>query len=466
MKKEPPREIRLPERPEGEPQEGRGRRYRPLLVFGIAAFAVLAFYALLAVITQLDDYFLPGNEIDAGFLNNLPFIDSGNPDFNDRINILVLGLDRRLDEPKDLATRTDTVFVLTIDPASNTAGVFSIPRDLWVEIPDGQGGFFEQRINVAYEFGENGEVKYKGGGPALAKDTIEHNFGIHIDHYAVLDFENFISVIDELGGVDIDVPEYVYDPLYEECYSCGYYAVEFLPGPQHMDGVRALAYARIRYGSGDLQRIERQHLVMRATLNKAADLGLLLNPKKLLSLFNKYRKSFRTDISAPRAFGIALKANDIPQERIRMISLKDAVFSYTGPGGEAALEWDRDKVEGLKRQLFLDGRIQAEAAKIELQNATDVPGLATDVAERLSNQGLWPELLALADNPASDRRRTLIYNLNGKDYTAEKLAEWLGLSEDQVTDDADRAPPTVNGPADIIIILGRDVVALTRDVGG
>ena len=121
-----------------------------------------------------------------------------------------------------------------------------------------------------------GEYTYKdypGGGAGLVKDTIEHNFNIPIDYYVLLNFNNFIELIDELGGIDIDVPEYAYDPAYNDCNDCYYYPVEFLEGPEHMVGERALAYARIRASDNDFKRIERQQLVVKATARKAADLG-------------------------------------------------------------------------------------------------------------------------------------------------------------------------------------------------
>ncbi|MCJ7509994.1 MAG: hypothetical protein MUP14_03800, partial [Dehalococcoidia bacterium] len=128
---------------EGHPAEGMkvggGEAHRnPLLIFGIAIFAAAAFYLALVVATQADHIFLPGNELNLPGLNKLPGVDAGNPEaatIEERINILVMGLDRRVDDPPDSPTRTDSMFVVSIDPFSKTAGVFSIPRDLWVEIP-------------------------------------------------------------------------------------------------------------------------------------------------------------------------------------------------------------------------------------------------------------------------------------------------------------------------------------------
>src|SRR4030042_2213974 len=147
--------------------------------------------------------------------------------------------------------------VLTLAPQTKTAGILGIPRDRYVDIPDGDGGYFEDRINTALVYGEVND--FKGGGQQLAIDTVEHNLRVKIGHYVIIDFEGFKEVIDALGGIDVDVPTYLYDPTYSDTELPGDFdPQEFEPGLQHMDGDTALAYARIRQNSGDLDRIQRQ----------------------------------------------------------------------------------------------------------------------------------------------------------------------------------------------------------------
>ncbi|MCH7810523.1 MAG: LCP family protein, partial [Chloroflexi bacterium] len=130
------------------------------LIAGIFAFALLSLYAFAAMATQIDDDLLPGNELRIPIVQALPGIDGGSDKdraetIDERINILLLGLDQRLDDASDEPYRTDSVVIFTIDPFAKTAGAFSIPRDTLVEIPDGNGGIFTRnRINVAYEMGE------------------------------------------------------------------------------------------------------------------------------------------------------------------------------------------------------------------------------------------------------------------------------------------------------------------------
>jgi LCP family protein required for cell wall assembly len=440
-------------------EAARGRAQRnPLLIFGIAIFAAAAFYLALIVATQADHIFLPGNELNLPGLNRLPGVDSGNPEaatIEERINILVMGLDRRVDEPADSPTRTDSMFVVSVDPYSKTAGVFSIPRDLWLEIPDGRGGYFKDRINVAYEYGPI--EKYPGGGPGLAEATVEHNFGIEIDHYVVLDFVGFMELVDAVGGIDVEVQDNIVDPSYCLTAQCDdRQIIVFEPGLEHMDGERTLAYVRVRYGSSDLQRIERQQEVIRAAVDTALSAELLM-PNRAVSIYNKFRDAVNTDVSVFKVPGLALLVRDIPPENITTISLASAVQDAV-IGDAQVLVADWDQVEALKRQIFFDGRLRSEGAFVEIQNGTGAPGLATGVVDYLASRGLPETDVTISD--ASDdlyHQETLIYDLAGKKYTAEKLAEWLGLPDSQIQEVAtDELTPVATSSADIVVVLGAD----------
>ena len=454
------RDLDREDYPREEKKRGQDKRQRSaLLVLGIALFAAAAFYFALIVATRVDKFLLPGNEINLPGLSSLPGVDSGQPEagtIEDRINFLVMGLDRKVDEPKGDSSRTDTMFVVTVDPYSKTAGVFSIPRDLWVEIPDGQGGYFKQRINVAYEYGPL--RNYPGGGPGLAKATIEHNFGIKIDHYVVLDFIGFMKLVDAVGGIDVNVKDMVWDPSYCNTTDCSdLKEVYFEPGLQHMDGEMALQYVRVRHGSDDLKRIERQQDVIRATVDAALSAQLLI-PNRAVSIYNKFRDAVDTDVSAFKVPGLALLAHDIPPESITTISLASAVQG--GYAGDAAVlfpVWDR--IEVLKAQLFLDPQLRSEAAFVEVQNGTQTPGLATSLINYLARQGLPEAHLTVGDTTDGVyHQQTLIYDLAGKPYTAKKLAAWLGLPSSRVLEvRPDTTPsPLPTSTADIVVVLGAD----------
>ena len=160
-----------------------------------------------------------------------------------RINVLLMGNDARPDEDPRLV-RTDTMMIVTIDPVNGTGTMLSIPRDLWVPIPVGTGAsreVVEGRINEAYRTGHLRD--YPGGGGALAMRTVEYNLGVPIDHYAMIDFSGFEKMVETVGGIEVDIPYEIVDYLYPTL-DYGTTVIRFAPGPQNLNGLRALQYAR------------------------------------------------------------------------------------------------------------------------------------------------------------------------------------------------------------------------------
>ena len=175
-----------------------------------------------------------------------------------RINVLVLGLDRRPEQGD--VVRSDVMMVVTADPGRPQLGLLSIPRDLYVDIP----GYGKSRINTAHLFGERDAP---GGGPDLAMATVAESFRVPVRHYVRVDFDAFRAVVDAVGGIDVVVEERIVDNAYPtEDY--GTKRIEIPAGPQHMDGERALQYVRSRHGASDFERAERQQKVMQALVRR------------------------------------------------------------------------------------------------------------------------------------------------------------------------------------------------------
>ncbi len=175
-------------------------------------------------------------------------------DGGSRINIVFFGLRGGEISGDDCPACTDTIMLLTIDPVTKTAGMLSIPRDMWVNIP----GFGYSRINTAWTSGEG--AKLPGGGPGLAMETVSQFIGVPIHYYVQVDFGTFVSFINLIGGIDVYVDErMVLDPA-----GTGQDHFVLTPGDfRHLNGKRALAYARCRHESqgcsgGDVGRAKRQ----------------------------------------------------------------------------------------------------------------------------------------------------------------------------------------------------------------
>jgi LCP family protein required for cell wall assembly len=190
------------------------------------------------------------------------------PFTDDVVNIAILGSDAR---PFSGGHRTDTIMIASLDPGRGTVTLLSFPRDLYVFIP----GWRVDRINVA-----DGR-----GGPDLLEQVILYNFGIPIDFWVRMQFSGFRSLIDSLGGVDVEIGRYYAD-------ECGGSWMSFPIGVQHMDGFRALCYARMRKAGSDFDRLRRQQELVLAIFTKGVSLNGL---SRLPELYQQLNSMVETD---------------------------------------------------------------------------------------------------------------------------------------------------------------------------
>ena len=427
-----------------------------LFVAGICLLAAAAFYAALVVATQIDEIFFPGNEIRLGGLFSLPGIDDGEPEqvSGGRINILVMGLDRRPHEGQ-APSRTDTMFVLTIDASTRTARGLAIPRDLLVDIPTPNGSFSD-RINSAYILGES--RGYPGGGIGTVKTTVENLLGIKIDHYILVDFDGFKQVVDLLGGIDVDVPPPgVNDPTYSETELLGdFYPCVFEPGTNHMDGSQALCYARVRRNSDDLDRILRQQRIIFAVMDKATQLNVLADPTNVVNLWQRYKSTITTDINDLQIPGFARLAAAIDPDQMAFLSLGPATTPFITAEGAAVLLPSEEGIRQIVEAFLADNRLLQEAAVVEVQNRTGQSGQAEQAVEYFISLGIPQNSLITVPTPQENQAETEIIDFSGKSYTAQLLASWLGVSQDQIRASTDEDQAIRNSSADIVVILGAD----------
>jgi polyisoprenyl-teichoic acid--peptidoglycan teichoic acid transferase len=232
-------------------------------------------------------------------------------DGTDPVNILLLGVDSRPSD--DYPPRSDTMIVVRVDPGENRVDIFSIPRDLLVEIP----GYLATKVNAAYVYGELDGVP--GGGPILAAQTIEYNFGIRVDYFATVDITGMERVVDTIGGVIIDVPTALKDDQYPtDDYQ--FTRIYFGSGPQEMDGVSAVQYSRTRHDDNDFRRSIRQQEVLIAIRNKILATGIIT---RLPELIADVGDAVRTDLSPRQVLSLARFGQDLPRESIYVHSIND-----------------------------------------------------------------------------------------------------------------------------------------------
>ena len=373
-------------------------------------------------------------------------------------NILLVGVDERPDHPEE-GVRSDTLIVVHLDPNGRWASLLSIPRDTRVTIRD----LGDTKINAAYGQGYAAAEGYFGpgatpqqGGMALAAQTVEQLLqlrqrGQQIDAVAQINFDGFARLIDALGGVTIDVPRAIVDDEYPTP-DFGIMRVEFQPGVQEMDGQRALIYARTRHADSDFGRAERQQQVMQAIVAKIRARGalgqVLFAPTLLGSLEGAVKTTLpiaRLDVLA----GLGWVASGISPDAIGQARLSpESAPNYREEGSD--LVWDPNDVQKVVDSFLTRPSEASESATVQVLNATDTGGLAGRVSLELEQAGFT--MIPAGNAAASGLAQTVVYNVNNKPRTAQRLAGQLHAAVQP------GAPPGEETTADIVVVLGQDAV--------
>ena len=355
--------------------------------------------------------------------------------------------------------------VLTIDPVTKTAGMLSIPRDMWVNIP----GFGYSRINTAWTIGEG--AKLPGGGPGLAMETVSQFIGVPVHYYVQVDFGTFVSFINLIGGIDVYVDErMVLDPA-----GTGQDHFVLTPGDfRHLTGKRALAYARCRHESqgcsgGDVGRAKRQQQVIMAIRDKVFD--PIYFPELLAQapeIYQNFSAGIHTNMSFEDALKLAVLAKDIPIESIKqgVIDNNMAVFANVTLNGVPAsvLRPIPDMIRILRDEIFIPGGplsplaqgdpttlMQADAARIRVTNNTYTADLDVRTANFLTAQGMQVTDYGI---PTGWSEQTVLIVYSPKLYALRYLTDTFGITgSNQIIIKPDPA-----ATVDIEIRIGEDWV--------
>jgi LCP family protein required for cell wall assembly len=365
----------------------------------------------------------------------------------ERVNILLLGIDRRPDEGQAPA-RTDTMLVASIDPFTKSAALLGIPRDLWLPIPL-RDREINDRVNAANVYGDL--YGYPGGGPALAKKTVEYNLGIRIHYYVLIDFEGFKDMVDTLGGIDV----YLERPLVDCEYPTPDYetmCIRIDAGQQHLFGKEALWYVRSRHQDSDFGRMQRQQQTLMALRDKALQLDVI---PRLPQLLGQFKETVKTDITLSEVMTLANIAKEIDANHIvgRAIDAEYVTPTVLDSGADVLLP-NRDAIAGLIAEVFFDSRLEQESAVVEVLNGTTHNGLAADTAAYLESQGFKAVRYGNAGEEP-EHNNTIIVDYTGKRYTVELIARLLNVPEERIQHLQD-----IGSPVDVRIILGDDVPEL------
>ena len=244
-----------------------------------------------------------------------------------KVFVLVIGNDAREGNPNE--TRADAIHIVGINTETMKAGVLNFPRDSYVEVP----GHGSMKMN---------ESLYVGG-PELLVKTVEQETGIKLDYWVMTGFEGFMKIINQLGGIEVDVPYRIDD------YGSG---AKLKEGPQVLDGGEALAFNRTRktLPNGDIDRTANQGLFLLAMLRQLQE-EVRSNPAAVLEWMTVGREWSRFDIPVDEIFHLGVLAAQVERSDVRSVTVPVSI----GAVGAASVVFIQDGAQKLYRQFERTG---------------------------------------------------------------------------------------------------------------
>lgn len=269
-----------------------------------------------------------------------------------RVNILLAG-NSADDAGHDGADLTDSIMIISIDTVSKRAFLLSVPRDLWVKLPN--KGY--NKINAAYVFGKADKFSESGlpsGGMGELENIIDTNFGITINYYGLVNYATMRDAVNAVGGIDVTIastdPRGLYDPSIDYSVPGRRPLVRLTNGLHHLNGQQALNLARARgdaygsygFGLSDFTRTANQRLMLTAIKQKAVTAGVISNPVTLGNLLDSFGNNVQTDFQTSEVRRLVSLVKDIPSANITSASLNDAngtnlLKNYQTYNGQSAL---------------------------------------------------------------------------------------------------------------------------------
>lgn len=371
-----------------------------------------------------------------------------------RVNILLLGYGGA---GHDGAFLTDSIQVVSLDTKNNKMAMISIPRDFYIEVKKPS---YSGKINAVYETKSNGKLAntIDGCNPDLIKNEISSVLGIPIHYYVSLNFAGFKKAVDEIGGIDLTVDRSFTDYEYPADTGDGFLPSQsFKAGEQHMNGTKALIFARSRHAAGaegsDFARSARQQKVLVAFKSKLMSQGFLDNSTKISSFVNILSSSLRTDLKPDEVKALAslIKTSDTANIISKVLgSSQDGLLSQM-PGTssyqpEAGVN-NFSQIQQLARNIFNEQSSAKKDARIEVLNGSSTAGLAANLAELLKSYGY--NIVKI--DKTSIIPTTIIY-----DYSAGAKADTLNFLKSALDASVVVKTKPSGATSDIVVIVGNN----------
>jgi LCP family protein required for cell wall assembly len=255
-----------------------------------------------------------------------------------RVNFLIMGYGG---SGHDGAYLTDSMVIISLMPQSHHTTLISVPRDLWVQNPSGSGNY--TKLNDVYPVaaGDTNTNPLAGGNAAAAKVSVVT--GLQVNYWMTINFSGFKDFIDAIGGVDVNVPDGFtanYPANDDPTVNPNWTKVTFTPGEQHMDGARAIIYARARYvinnsaEASDFARSARQQLIMKAALSRMKQWQTWPN---LFKAMDKLQNTLYSNLSLADLSQFALKMDLNAAHRVGL-SVSNVLEYATSSDGQSILQ--------------------------------------------------------------------------------------------------------------------------------
>lgn len=395
-----------------------------------------------------------------------------------RVNVLLVAIGGEGHQGENLS---DTVIFVSLRPQEKDVALLSIPRDLYVRIPETE---LYARINAVHAYGEN---LRPGGGLHLLKKSVSEVTGQPVHYVARLDFKAFKRIVDEIGGIDITIPNGFYDYWHK---------ISFPAGTEHMNGERALAYVRARFiegpEGGDFKRAERTQQVLLAMRKKVLSVQTAVDIRALAGILDALRENVATSFTLGGMKRLADLTRDLPDDRITSTVLTtgpDGLLTGTTEilgGRPAAVLRPRaglsnyGEIHQLAADLFSRARIAPSPAAtsapaapspspsptpaaptvadehptLEVRNGTNVQGLAARVAKDAEKKGFT--IIAVGNASIRNRAQTIVVDRTKREKPAslQVLLETLKVAQAVQFPEAEKP----SADAHFVLFLGADIV--------
>ncbi len=373
--------------------------------------------------------------------------------YKERVNVLLLGVDTLETDKDQRGTRSDTIMILSVDPVTNTGFILSIPRDSYVKI---HGTNEYTKINHAHSY----------GGTDLAINTIKDFINIPIHHYMKVDYRALFKTVDDLGGVEFDVP---IDMKYRDSASNPPLNIDLKAGLQTLNSEQAMGLLRFRQGypDKDLGRIRTQQAFIEAVLKKIASPASITKIPKYIETIYQY---VETDMTIQNVMSLVKIGISIDFSTLQKATIPGVPAMRNGA---SIIEVDTEKTQELLTYLlsgnYVSEETEAESGEksdasaqttaqddstdineytIIVLNGSGVSGIGRRVSDILKIREINVDKVGNADS--YDHETTVIYYKSDK-AAAEKIKEILKVGTIK-----QGAQGITSTDAEIIIVIGKD----------